>query len=664
MRSLLQPLLSNPIGFSAPLQLALSLILLTVNQRFINDVSAEGGRAPVCRSPIFAPSTYSPTHPHPVKSPQSFPSSGSAQNPTQNPVQNSAQNPAQAPATEARFQFDSIADALVDLGAGKMIVVVDDENRENEGDLIGAAQFCTPDMINFMAVEARGLICIAMTGERLDALDLPLMVTGGVFEDSYEQTAFTVSIDGALSAGVTTGISAEDRAKTIQIAINPNSRPSDLRRPGHIFPLRAREGGVLKRAGHTEAGVDLARMAGLYPASVICEIQNPDGSMARLPELIEYAAHHQLKIISIADLISYRLEHERFLKREAIADLPSQFGLFKVYGYRNLLDNSEHIAIVKGDPATFADNPVMVRVHSECLTGDALGSLRCDCRMQLQAALKMIESVGAGVVVYLRQEGRGIGLINKLKAYSLQDIGLDTVEANERLGFPADQRNYGIGAQILNDVGVQQFRLITNNPRKIAGLKGYGLEMVDRVPLLIEATSYNAAYLATKAEKLGHLLLSTYLVTVALQWRNDFGSATARHDCLEKIRHLAQGHDLLLQEEARPVAIALFNRASLIVHLGIDQQHGVDADWYQHPEHPYSGAIAQILDTLASWPDVEQLEFLVSAGSDPMINLQGQINRQIFHLPPGQLPLSLPSMLDSPIETQRIYTFSRHSQMD
>lgn len=563
-----------------------------------------------------------------------------------------------------RFRFDSIDDALADLKAGKMIVVVDDENRENEGDLVGAAQFCTPDMINFMAVEARGLICLAMTGQRLDELGLPLMVNVTAFEDSYEQTAFTVSIDGALHLGVTTGISAEDRAKTIQIAINPQSRPEDLRRPGHIFPLRAREGGVLKRAGHTEAGVDLAQLAGLYPSSVICEIQNPDGSMARLPELIEYAAHHKLKIISIADLISYRLAHERFVKREAIADLPTQFGLFKVYGYHNLLDNTDHLAIVKGDPATFAEKAVMVRVHSECLTGDALGSLRCDCRMQLQAALKMIESAGEGVVVYLRQEGRGIGLINKLKAYSLQDMGLDTVEANERLGFPADQRNYGIGAQILNDVGVQQFRLITNNPRKIAGLKGYGLEMVDRVPLLIEATPYNAAYLATKAEKLGHLLLRTYLVTIALQWQDGFPCATDRHECLEKIRRLAQTHDLLLQEEARPVAIALFNQATLIVHLGVDRQHGVAPDWYQQPQHPYTGAIAQILDTLSSWPTVEQMEFLISSGQDPMTNLQVQLSRQGFRLDPHNPNTVRPSSLFANLETQRIYTFSRHRQDD
>jgi 3,4-dihydroxy 2-butanone 4-phosphate synthase/GTP cyclohydrolase II len=568
-----------------------------------------------------------------------------------------------AASANSAFPFDSIEAALADLKAGRALVVVDDENRENEGDIICAAQFATPDMINFMAVEARGLICLAMTGDRLDQLELPLMVTGKSFEDENEQTAFTVSIDAAMHLGVTTGISAEDRARTIQVAINPNTQPSDLRRPGHIFPLRAKEGGVLKRAGHTEAGVDLARLAGLYPAGVICEIQNPDGSMARLPELIQYAKHHQLKIISIADLIHYRLQHEGFVRREAVAELPSEFGRFQVYAYRNLLDNSEHLAIVKGDPAVFKAKPVMVRVHSECLTGDALGSLRCDCRMQLQAALKMIENAGQGVVVYLRQEGRGIGLVNKLKAYSLQDMGLDTVEANERLGFPADQRHYGMGAQILKDLGVQQFCLITNNPRKIAGLKGYGLEMVDRVPLLIEATSYNADYLATKAEKLGHLLLQTYLVTIAVQWQDEPLSITERYERLEKLRHLARMHDLLLQEEARPLSSALFGKSSLVVHLGFDQPLVGHPNWYQHAGHPYVQAIAQILDALAALPTVLRLEFLVSSGSDPLTNLQVQLDRQIFQLSNDPQRLK-PSALNDRLETQRIYVFDRHTPND
>jgi len=545
------------------------------------------------------------------------------------------------------FQFDSIEAALADLKAARSVVVVDDESRENEGDLICAAQFATPDMINFMAVKARGLICLAMTGARLDELDIPLMVSNTT--DS-NQTAFTVTIDAATRLGVSTGISAEDRARTIQVAINPATQPSDLHRPGHIFPIRAREGGVLKRAGHTEAGVDLAQLAGLYPAGVICEIQNPNGSMARLPELIEYAKTHNLKIISIADLISYRLQQERFVRRETVADLPSQFGLFRIYAYRNTLDDSEHVAIVKGNPADFQDQTVMVRMHSECLTGDALGSLRCDCRMQLQAALKMIENAGKGVVVYLRQEGRGIGLINKLKAYSLQDMGLDTVEANERLGFPADLRNYGVGAQILNDLGVQKIRLITNNPRKIAGLKGYGLEVVDRLPLLIEATSYNSTYLATKAQKLGHMLLQTYLITVAIHWQDGPQSVTERYERLEKLRHLAETYDLLLQEEARPVAIALFGQPSLTFHLGLDQPFVAASDWYQQPGHPYVQAIAQILDKLVNWPHVHQLEFLVSPGADPLTSLQVQLDRQ-------SLTDTLPSAVCNQLETQKIYSF-------
>jgi len=553
------------------------------------------------------------------------------------------------PFSNQPFSFDSIEDALAELKAGKAIVVVDDENRENEGDVICAAQFATPDLINFMAVYARGLICLAMTGTRLDELDVPLMVRENT--DS-NQTAFTVSIDASPRVGVTTGISAEDRARTIQVSLNPDTQPADLRRPGHIFPIRAREGGVLKRAGHTEAAVDLSRLAGLYPAGVICEIQNSDGSMARLPELVKYAKGHDLKIISIADLISYRLRHERFVCRETVAEMPSLFGQFKIYAYRNLLDDSEHVAIVKGEPEQFGDRPVMVRVHSECLTGDALGSLRCDCRMQLQAALKMIENAGMGIVVYLRQEGRGIGLVNKLKAYSLQDLGLDTVEANERLGFPADLRDYGVGAQILNDLGVKQIRLITNNPRKIAGLKGYGLEMVDRVPLLIEATSYNSSYLATKAEKMGHLFLRTYLVTLALHFETE-ESVAERYERLEKLRHLAKIYDLTLQEEARPVASALFGETSLIAHLGFEQALVSDVDWYRSPDHPYISAIGQILDNLTCWASVKKLEFMISPGSDPLTGLQVQLDRQTFSI--NQLPSSICDAL----ETQTIYSFSR-----
>ncbi|MBP0001253.1 MAG: bifunctional 3,4-dihydroxy-2-butanone-4-phosphate synthase RibB/GTP cyclohydrolase II RibA [Cyanobacteria bacterium SID2] len=548
------------------------------------------------------------------------------------------------------FKFDSIEAALADLRAGKCIVVVDDENRENEGDVICAAQFTTAEIVNFMAVEARGLICLAMTGERLDELDLPLMVTRNTAAD---QTAFTVSIDAAPHLGVTTGISAEDRARTILATTDSHTKPEDLRRPGHIFPLRAKQGGVLKRAGHTEAGVDLARLAGLYPAGVICEIQNPDGTMARLPELIEYAQTHNLKLISIADLISYRLQNERFVKRETVAALPSQFGNFQVYAYRNLLDNAEHLAIVKGNPEEFRDRPVLVRVHSECLTGDALGSLRCDCRMQLQAALKTIEQRGEGIVLYLRQEGRGIGLINKLKAYSLQDMGLDTVEANERLGFPPDLRNYGVGAQMLNDLGVKQICLLTNNPRKIAGLRGYGIEVVDRVPLLIEANDYNSVYLATKAKKLGHMLLQTYLVTVAMHLQDEPLAAEARSELLEDLRELAQAQHLLVQEETRPVTVALFGQPAMTVHLGFDQPHLAQSEWYEDCSHPYVKAVAYLLDRLATWERVKYIEFLISPGVDPMTNLKGELARRV--LKPGELP----SKICSRLATQNIYRVDR-----
>lgn len=554
------------------------------------------------------------------------------------------------PVTLTSIAFDSIDTALAEIKAGRAIVVVDDENRENEGDLICAAQFATPDLINFMAVQARGLICLAMTGERLDALELPLMVTKNT--DS-NQTAFTVSIDAAPHLGVKTGISAEDRAKTVQVAINPVTRPDDLTRPGHVFPIRAKAGGVLKRAGHTEAAVDLARLAGLYPAGVICEIQNPDGSMARLPQLFEYARQHNLKLISIADLISYRLKYDRFVHRETVCNFPSQFGTFQLYAYRNLLDQTEHIAIVKGYPALFGDQPVMVRMHSECLTGDALGSLRCDCRQQLQAALKMIENNGLGVVVYLRQEGRGIGLINKLKAYSLQDMGLDTVEANERLGFPADLRDYGMGAQMLNDLGVRNIRLITNNPRKIAGLKGYGLEIVERVPLLIEANDYNSNYLATKAEKLGHLFLQTYLVTIALSWGENPPSISQRYHQLEKLRQLSRANQLSLQEETRPVANALFDRAPLIVHLGLDIRQGVSSNWYKNPSHPYLLVIDKILNDIKDWSEIERLEFLISDGDDSMTGLQMKLDRQKMSDEDfSQLPQ---------LATQIIYSFTRES---
>ncbi|MEB3334381.1 MAG: bifunctional 3,4-dihydroxy-2-butanone-4-phosphate synthase/GTP cyclohydrolase II [Cyanobacteriota bacterium] len=477
------------------------------------------------------------------------------------------------------MRFDTIADGLAAIRNGEVIVVVDDENRENEGDLICAAQFATPQQINFMATEARGLICLAMEGERLDALDLPLMVDHNT--DS-NQTAFTVSVDAGPEHGVGTGISAEDRARTIQVAIHPRSRPADLRRPGHIFPLRARAGGVLKRAGHTEAAVDLARLAGLCPAGVICEIQNADGSMARLPQLLDYARRHGLRLISIADLIRYRLDTERFVQRQAEALLPSAFGDFRAIGYRNELDGSEHVALVKGTPEK-ATAPVLVRVHSECLTGDAFASLRCDCRPQLEAALRMIEAAGEGVVVYLRQEGRGIGLVNKLRAYSLQDGGLDTVEANERLGFPADLRNYGVGAQILSDLGVRRLRLITNNPRKIAGLDGYGLRVADRVPLVIHAGTHNAAYLSAKRLKLGHLMeppppdnASGPGPTAVVAWRGEGVDPQRDHALHQRLLQWAEGRQLRLTPEDHPRLLALLERPSLaaLVSAQGDQELG------------------------------------------------------------------------------------------
>ena len=484
-----------------------------------------------------------------------------------------------------------------------MVVVVDDENRENEGDLICAAQFATPEQINFMATEARGLICLAMEGERLDALDLPLMVDRNT--DS-NQTAFTVSVDAGPENGVSTGISAEDRARTIQVAIHPGTRPADLRRPGHIFPLRAKQGGVLKRAGHTEAAVDLARLSGLYPAGVICEIQNADGSMSRLPQLVDYARRHGLRLINIADLIRYRLDTERFVRRQAEAALPSAFGQFRAIGYRNELDGSEHVAIVKGEPER-AQGPVLVRVHSECLTGDAFGSLRCDCRPQLEAALRMVEAAGEGVVVYLRQEGRGIGLINKLRAYSLQDGGLDTVEANERLGFPADLRNYGVGAQILSDLGVHRLRLITNNPRKIAGLGGYGLQVEDRVPLVMDPSQHNAAYLQTKQAKLGHLMEAVAGATgpaAVLAWKrlagaegeapsNGGGLATQ----LQELRQWAEEHGLHLEREEHSRVLALLDQPDLaVVVAGGDPQR-----------------LDQGLRRMAHWQDTQSVSLLLAA---------------------------------------------------
>jgi 3,4-dihydroxy 2-butanone 4-phosphate synthase/GTP cyclohydrolase II len=399
--------------------------------------------------------------------------------------------------------FSTIEEALEDVRAGKMVVVCDAEDRENEGDLTLAAQFATPDKINFMAREARGLICLALTPERCDELGLDLMAAKN--ESAFE-TAFTVSIEAR--EGVSTGISAHDRAHTIQVAIDPRSRPGDLVQPGHVFPLKARSGGVLERTGQTEAGVDLARLAGLIPAAVICEIMNDDGTMARVKDLIPYCERHSLRMITVGDLIEYRRRTERLVERVAGATLPTEYGEFDVVGYRSLLDNKHHVALVKGDVRAAAERgePVMVRVHSECLTGDVFHSLRCDCGQQLADALRRIENEGLGVVLYLSQEGRGIGLLNKLRAYKLQEDGFDTVDANLELGLPVDLRDYGIGAQILVDLGLQSIRILTNNPKKIVGLEGYGLTVADQVPIEQVPGEHNRDYLRAKRDKLGHKL--------------------------------------------------------------------------------------------------------------------------------------------------------------
>src|SRR4051812_10143625 len=396
-------------------------------------------------------------------------------------------------------KFATIEDALEDIRAGRMVVVCDDEDRENEGDLTLAAQFATPEAINFMAKEGRGLICLALTPDRCDELGLDLMAAKN---ESPFETAFTVSIEAR--DGITTGISAADRARTIQVAIDPRSAPRDLVQPGHVFPLKAKPGGVLERTGQTEAGVDLARLAGLNPAAVICEVMNDDGTMARVPDLVGYCERHDLKMITVADLIAYRRRHDKLVERVVEARLPTEFGEFNVVGFRSLVDDKHHVAMVKGEVAGGDD--VLVRVHSECLTGDVFHSLRCDCGQQLESALELIEEEGRGVLLYLAQEGRGIGLLNKLRAYKLQEEGLDTVDANLELGLPADLRDYGIGAQILVDLGLSSIRLLTNNPKKIVGLEGYGLRVTDQLPIMHAPGEHNRAYLRAKRDRLGHLL--------------------------------------------------------------------------------------------------------------------------------------------------------------
>lgn len=398
------------------------------------------------------------------------------------------------------FQLDSIESAIEDIRNGKMIIVVDDEDRENEGDFLAAAESVTPEMINFMAREGRGLICVPLTEERCTELDLNPMV--GKNTATYE-TAFTVSVD-LLTQGVTTGISASDRSKTVQALANPNTLPGELGKPGHIFPLKARTGGVLRRAGHTEAAIDFARMAGFQPAGCIVEILNEDGTMARLPDLVKVAKKFDLKLVTIKDLIEYRLKNESLIQREISVQMPTNWGDFDLVAYKQLDNDMEHLALIKG--SWEVDEPVLVRVHSSCVTGDIFGSCRCDCGEQLHAAMHMVEEEGKGVILYINQEGRGIGLLNKLKAYKLQEQGFDTVEANEKLGFKMDQRDYGIGAQILRDLGVSKMRLITNNPSKRAGLIGYGLEIVENVPIRIKPNKHNAKYLETKRMKMGHEL--------------------------------------------------------------------------------------------------------------------------------------------------------------
>ncbi len=397
--------------------------------------------------------------------------------------------------------LNTISEILDELREGRMVIIVDDEDRENEGDLVMPASSCRPEHINFMATYGKGLICVPMEELRLKELGLGPMVREGHSPQDPFATAWTVSVDAA--RGITTGISAHDRARTIEVLLNPQSRPEDILRPGHLFPLRARDGGVLVRAGHTEATVDLMRLAGLYPAGVICEIMNEDGTMARLPDLLEFSRRHKLKIGSIAGLIEYRRRREKLVERVAETVLPTNYGIYRLVLYRDLTNQKVHSVLLMGEVGT---GGVLVRVHSECLTGDAFGSLRCDCGRQLQRAMEMIRKETRGVVLYMAQEGRGIGLVEKIKAYGLQDKGLDTVEANEALGHKADLRDYGIGAQILVDLGVKHIRLITNNPRKIVGLEGYGLDVVERVPLEIEPNPANYRYLKTKKEKLGHQL--------------------------------------------------------------------------------------------------------------------------------------------------------------
>ncbi len=513
--------------------------------------------------------------------------------------------------------FHTVAEALEDLKSGRQIIVVDDENRENEGDLVCAAQFATPAAINFMATEARGLICLAMQGSRLDELEIPLMV--GHNTDS-NQTAFTVSIDGSPQFGVTTGISASDRSRTIQAAIHPATRPDDLRRPGHIFPLRARDGGVLKRAGHTEAAVDLALLAGLYPAGVICEIQNADGSMARLPDLWEYARQFDLKIITIASLIEYRLQNEHLVHREGSTSFQSEFGSFQLVAYRDALDQLEHVALIKGDPHHFSEQPVLVRVHTEDFLSDTLGALQSDSRRQLETALKMIDHQGQGVVVYLSRQ-RGSHIVEHVKTYTLQDMGL----TRTRHGLESELRNYGIGAQILRDLGIRQMRLLTNTTRKISGLKGFGLEVIERVPLLLEENDHNIQYLNSHPPTPPHAL-QTYLLTLAV-YPAELPSSSSSTDPViqralwqENLRRLTSAEELVAQRDQRPKAAVLFGAEAVVMQVGLESSGTRSLHWYK-PERgtqTYRQEILNLLLRVVNLPNVGALAWLVASGGDPI----------------------------------------------
>ncbi len=513
-----------------------------------------------------------------------------------------------------------MAQALDGLRAGELLLVTDDDQADSAGQLLVAAQFATPAVIERMRSMAAGAIRLALTRERIEALGLPVVTDQRLDKNP---TAFTTTITAG-AEGTEPG-SAIDQARTIQRAIHPQTQPQDLQRPGWVYPVQALRGGVLKRAGHTEAAVDLTQQAGLYPAGVLCQILSAPESWNSFKQV------HDLKQVTLAELIAYQVIHHPFVQRESIAALPSDHGRFQIYSYRDTLEDKEHLAILKGDPSRFSQQPVLVRIHSECLTGDSLGSLRCDCRRQLEGALKLIEDQGQGVVVYLRQEGRGIGLINKLKAYSLQDRGLDTVEANQQLGFAPDLRNYGVGAQILRDLGVRAMRLITNNPRKISGLKGFGLEVVERVPLLVEENDFNHRYLATKARKLGHLLLRTRVLAIGL-YPQEFAGITdpnqraplQRAVWVDQLRQIAAAQGLLVQEDTRPIAAVVFGAEAVIAHVGLEEETAL-APWYNdqlsplgEPERQLRLSLLTLLLQLRQLPGLNQIGWVVTSQQEPL----------------------------------------------